>query len=191
MLFAIPSASFGCINAMLHHTFLFLGQLWQMFEVSQILEFLRYMYHAPDTRKDIEGYSSQWPVMAPSPICSTTSEQLDLLRLWKMRSWLWQLPRPELCVWHSKGLKNLDGWQLRLSDWPVRQSCQLTVRDVFPPNWNSLKMNWVSNLDVGSAEKCMIFGQSFGRFSLVVLRKMLRNTETWPKITKCFNYSSF
>ena len=28
-------------NAMLHQTFLFLGQLWQLFEVSQILEFLR------------------------------------------------------------------------------------------------------------------------------------------------------
>ena len=41
-LFAIPSASFGCINAMLHQTFLFLGQLWQLFEVSQILEFLWY-----------------------------------------------------------------------------------------------------------------------------------------------------
>ena len=43
MLFAIPSASFGCINAMLHQTFLFLGQLWQLYEVSQILEFLRYI----------------------------------------------------------------------------------------------------------------------------------------------------
>ena len=42
MLYAIPSASFGCINAMLHQTFLFLGQIWQLFEVSQILEFLRY-----------------------------------------------------------------------------------------------------------------------------------------------------
>ena len=41
MLFAIPSASFGCINTMLYQTFLFLGQLWQLFEVSQILEFLR------------------------------------------------------------------------------------------------------------------------------------------------------
>ena len=40
MLFAILSASFGCINAMLHQTFLLLGQLWQLFEVSQILEFL-------------------------------------------------------------------------------------------------------------------------------------------------------
>ena len=60
MLSAIPSASFGCINAMLHQTFLFLGQLWQLFEVSQILEFLRYgeeldrsslmeMYHLPKT----------------------------------------------------------------------------------------------------------------------------------------------
>ena len=39
MLFAIPSASFGCINAMLHQTFLFLGQIWQLFEVSQTLEF--------------------------------------------------------------------------------------------------------------------------------------------------------
>ena len=29
---------------MLHQTFLFLGQLWQLFEVSQILEFLRYFY---------------------------------------------------------------------------------------------------------------------------------------------------
>ena len=27
---------------MLHQTFLFLGQLWQLFEVSQILEFLQY-----------------------------------------------------------------------------------------------------------------------------------------------------
>ena len=27
---------------MLRQTFLFLGQLWQLFEVSQILEFLRY-----------------------------------------------------------------------------------------------------------------------------------------------------
>ena len=27
---------------MLHQTFLFLGQLWQLFDVSQILEFLRY-----------------------------------------------------------------------------------------------------------------------------------------------------
>ena len=27
---------------MFHQTFLFLGQLWQLFEVSQILEFLRY-----------------------------------------------------------------------------------------------------------------------------------------------------
>ena len=27
---------------MLHQTFLFLGRLWQLFEVSQILEFLRY-----------------------------------------------------------------------------------------------------------------------------------------------------
>ena len=29
---------------MLHQTFLFLGQLWQLFEVSQILEFLRYCH---------------------------------------------------------------------------------------------------------------------------------------------------
>ena len=28
---------------MLHQTFLFLGQLWQLFEVSQILDFLRYI----------------------------------------------------------------------------------------------------------------------------------------------------
>ena len=28
---------------MLHQTFQFLGQLWQLFEVSQILEFLRYL----------------------------------------------------------------------------------------------------------------------------------------------------
>ena len=28
---------------MLHQIFLFLGQLWQLFEVSQILEFLRYL----------------------------------------------------------------------------------------------------------------------------------------------------
>ena len=30
---------FGCINAMLHQTFLFSGQLWQLFEVSQIFNF--------------------------------------------------------------------------------------------------------------------------------------------------------
>ena len=29
---------------MLHLTFLFLGQLWQLFVVSQILEFLRYVH---------------------------------------------------------------------------------------------------------------------------------------------------
>ena len=45
-LFAIPSACFGCINAMLHQTLLLLGQLWQLFEVSQILEFLRYLHDA-------------------------------------------------------------------------------------------------------------------------------------------------
>ena len=32
---------------MLHQTFLFLGQLWQLFEVSQILEFLRYLLLTP------------------------------------------------------------------------------------------------------------------------------------------------
>ena len=42
MLFAIASASFGCINAMLHQPLPILGQLWQLFEVSQNLEFLRY-----------------------------------------------------------------------------------------------------------------------------------------------------
>ena len=31
---------------MLHQTFLFLGQLWQMFEVSKILEFLRCVHLA-------------------------------------------------------------------------------------------------------------------------------------------------
>ena len=31
---------------MLHQTFLFSGQLWQLFEVSQILEFLRYLLTA-------------------------------------------------------------------------------------------------------------------------------------------------
>ena len=40
-LFAIASGSFECINAMLHQTLPILGQLWQLFEVSQILEFLR------------------------------------------------------------------------------------------------------------------------------------------------------
>ena len=30
------------LDEMLHQTFLFLRQLWQLFEVSQILEFLRY-----------------------------------------------------------------------------------------------------------------------------------------------------
>ena len=53
-MFAIPSASFGCINAMLHQTFLFLGQLWQLFEVSQILEFLRYMYNTIMLPKDAD-----------------------------------------------------------------------------------------------------------------------------------------
>ena len=59
MLFAIPSASFGCINAMLHQTFLFLGQLWQLFEVSQILEFLRYslwLYIIIIFQGDLESY---------------------------------------------------------------------------------------------------------------------------------------
>ena len=34
---------------MLHQTFLFLGQLWHLFEVSQILEFLRYAPEEPST----------------------------------------------------------------------------------------------------------------------------------------------
>ena len=33
---------------MLHQTFLILGQLWQLFEVSQILEFLRYFFFFTD-----------------------------------------------------------------------------------------------------------------------------------------------
>ena len=33
--------SYHHLNAMLHQPFVFLGQLWQLFEVSQILEFLR------------------------------------------------------------------------------------------------------------------------------------------------------
>ena len=40
---------------MLHQTFLFLGQLWQLFELSQILEFLRYIWsrlHERDDRHD-------------------------------------------------------------------------------------------------------------------------------------------
>ena len=85
-------------------------------------------------------------VMAPSPICSSTSEQLDLLRLWKMRSWLWRLPRPVLYVQFSKDLENLVGRQLWLSDWHFRQSRQLTVHDVFPPNGNSLKINLVDQI---------------------------------------------
>ena len=32
---------------MLHQTFLFLGHLWQLFEVFQILEFLRYIISCP------------------------------------------------------------------------------------------------------------------------------------------------
>ena len=48
---------------MLHQTFLFLGQLWQLFEVSQILEFLRYadilLTYTKDT--DISRYlCSSW-----------------------------------------------------------------------------------------------------------------------------------
>ena len=41
---------------MLHQTVLFLGQLWQLFEVSQILEFLRYIIVAKFT---------------PPPLCPT------------------------------------------------------------------------------------------------------------------------
>ena len=47
---------------MLNQTFLFLGQLWQLFEVSQILEFLRY-YTAKHREQEVslkkiivEGY---------------------------------------------------------------------------------------------------------------------------------------
>ena len=42
---------------MLHQTFLFVGQLRQMFEVSQILEFLRYHIH---TNK--RSYSNKHPL---------------------------------------------------------------------------------------------------------------------------------
>ena len=38
-------------NAMLHQVLLFLGQLWQLFEVSQILEFLRYCQEIKQARK--------------------------------------------------------------------------------------------------------------------------------------------
>ena len=38
---------------MLHQTFLFLGQLWQLFEVSHILEFLRYLHYAIQTLLNI------------------------------------------------------------------------------------------------------------------------------------------
>ena len=40
---------------MLHQTFLFLGQLWQLFEVSQILEFLRY----------VSGYTVIFSTLSP------------------------------------------------------------------------------------------------------------------------------
>ena len=35
---------------MLHQTILFLGQVWQLFEVSQILEFLRYIMKREEDR---------------------------------------------------------------------------------------------------------------------------------------------
>ena len=38
---------------MLHQTFLVLGQLWQLFEVSQILEFLRY---ERSSKEEIENF---------------------------------------------------------------------------------------------------------------------------------------
>ena len=56
-LFTIPSASFGYIYAMLHQTFQFLGQLWQLFKVSQILEFLRYSAFLVGKHRLDWGYS--------------------------------------------------------------------------------------------------------------------------------------
>ena len=44
---------------MLHQTFLLLGQLWQLFEVSQILEFLRYI---PRARLSLPSSHHQWSV---------------------------------------------------------------------------------------------------------------------------------
>ena len=47
---------------MLHQTFLFLGQLWQLFEVSQILEFLRYPHLARVKRTAKNGRTGLQPV---------------------------------------------------------------------------------------------------------------------------------
>ena len=41
---------------MLDQTFLTLGQLWQLFEVSQILEFLRYYLHIDTGVTLLQGY---------------------------------------------------------------------------------------------------------------------------------------
>ena len=42
---------------MLHQTFLFLGQLWQLFGVSQILEFLLYLTLYQISREHFGGHS--------------------------------------------------------------------------------------------------------------------------------------
>ena len=70
---------------MLHQTFLFLGQVWQLFEVSQILEFLRYMMKKQEDRVytvdflmyTAVKYNSLYPIdMFFSNNCKTRSSKI-------------------------------------------------------------------------------------------------------------------
>ena len=50
---------------MLHQPFLFLRQLWQLFEVSQILEFLRYAETLLYFERKIWGFEATYSAKAP------------------------------------------------------------------------------------------------------------------------------
>ena len=64
---------------MLHQTFLFLGQLWQLFEVSQILEFLRYNFSTAGKQRParLHNLGKRWKISVIS------SPQNILIREWQ------------------------------------------------------------------------------------------------------------
>ena len=57
---------------MLHQTFLFLGLLWQLFEVSQILEFLRY-----------QGSWIQYPVWQHTFVSPSAFSRRAVVSYWR------------------------------------------------------------------------------------------------------------
>ena len=63
---------------MLHQTFLFLGQLWQLFEVSQILEFLRYIIQGSKQEVTEDVQMAEKHGNEPNPL----NHDLDTVVFW-------------------------------------------------------------------------------------------------------------